>query len=140
NSGEVTITVLSTVTNAVGHCGNAFDATQVWQAMDGCSNSATCSQTVTVIDTTPPVMDCTSSTNKIVQIGTPWTFDAPTATDNSGEVTITVLSTVTNTAGHCGNAFDATRVCHAMDGCSNSATCSQTVTVVDPTTPIINSA
>src|SRR5205823_168384 len=91
NGGLVTVTILSTVTNTVGHCGNTFDATRMWQAIDGCSNSATCSQTVTVIDTTPPVMDCTSSSNKAVQLGTTWTFDAPTATDNSGQVTLAIL-------------------------------------------------
>src|SRR2546425_2701870 len=98
---------------------------------DACSNSARCSQTVTVVDTTAPVMNCASSTNKTVQLGIAWTFDAPSATDNSGTATITILSTVTNTAGHCGNPFDATRTWQATDACTNSAQCSQTVTVVD---------
>jgi len=138
NSGTATITILSTVTNTAGHCGNTFDATRTWQATDACSNSARCSQTVTVVDTTAPVMDCTSSTNKTVQLGTAWTFDLPTATDNSGTATITILSTVTNTAGHCGNTFDATRTWQATDACSNSAQCSQTVTVVDTTAPVMN--
>src|SRR5439155_85742 len=100
NGGSATITILSTVTNQTGHCGSTFDATRTWQATDACTNSAQCSQTVTVVDTTAPVMDCTSSTNKTVQLGIAWTFDAPTATDNSGTAIITILSTVTNTAGH----------------------------------------
>src|SRR5262249_57615564 len=100
----------------------------------------TCSQTVTGMDTTPPVMDCTSSTNKTVPLGMPWTFDPPTATDNSGSVTINILSTTTNTIGHCGNTFDATRIWQAIDGCSNSATCSQTVTVIDTTPPAMDCA
>src|SRR5258706_2812978 len=83
--------ILSTVTNTAGHCGNTFDATRVWQAMDGCSNSATCSQTVTVIDSTTPVMDCSISTNKTVQLGTAWTFDTPTATNSSGMVPVIIL-------------------------------------------------
>src|SRR5205085_8998295 len=94
--------------------------------------------TVTVVDTTAPVMDCASSTNKTVQLGSAWTFDPPTATDNSGTATITILSTVTNTADHCGNTFDATRIWQAMDACTNSAQCSQTVTVVDTTAPVMN--
>src|SRR5205085_5766199 len=81
NSGTAIITILSTVTNTAGHCGNTFDATRTWQAVDACTNSTQCSQTVTVVDTTAPVMDCTSSTNKTVQLGSAWTFDAPTATD-----------------------------------------------------------
>src|SRR4029077_10398744 len=137
NSGtNWTLTILGTVTNTTGHCGSAFDATRTWQAMDGCSNAAQCSQTVTVLDTTAPVITC--STNKIVQLGSAWTFDPPSVTDNSGtNWTLIILGTVTNTSGHCGSAFDATRTWQAMDGCSNAAQCSQTVTVLDTTAPVI---
>src|SRR5206468_12946899 len=108
NSGNATITILSTVTNVVGHCGSTFDATRTWQAIDACGNSSSCSQKVTVVDTTAPVITC-SSTNKTVEQGSAWTFDAPTATDNGGtNVTITILSTVTNVTGRCGSTFDAT--------------------------------
>src|SRR5439155_771678 len=138
NSGSATVTVLSTVTNAASHCGTTFDATRTWQAADACGNTSTCSQTVTVVDTTAPVMNCTSSTNKTVQLGAAWTFDLPTATDNSGSATVTVLSTVTNAAGHCGTTFDATRTWQAADACGNTSTCSQTVTVVDTTAPVMN--
>src|SRR5258708_4255090 len=136
NSGSSVITVVSTVTNTASHCGTTFDATRTWQATDACGNSAQCSQTVSVVDTTAPVITCTS-TNKTVQLGTAWTFDPPTATDNSGGSVITVVSTVTNTASHCGTTFDATRTWQATDACGNSAQCSQTVSVVDTTAPVI---
>ena len=84
------------------------------------------------MDTTAPVITC-PSTAKTVQRGVAWTFDAPTATDNSGSNTISILSTVTNLTGHCGNTFDATRTWQATDACGNSSTCSQTVTVIDTT-------
>src|SRR5258706_4290117 len=100
NSGTATLSILSTTTNTTRFCGNTFAATRVWQALDGCSNSATCSQTVTVIDTTPPVLNCSSSANKTVQLGVAWTFDTPPApTDNSGTATLSILSTTTNTTG-----------------------------------------
>src|SRR5207247_352901 len=137
NSGSTTITVVSTVTNTASHCGTTFDATRVWMATDACGNSASCNQQVTVVDTSTPVITC-SNTNMTVEFGTPWTFDLPTATDNSGSNTITIVSTVTNTAGHCGTTFDATRVWMATDACGNSSTCSQTVTVADTTPPVIN--
>src|SRR6185503_4247685 len=145
---------VSTVTNVTGHCGTTFDATRTWAATDACGNSSTCSQKVTIVDTTAPVITCSSTcsqkvtlidttapvitcsnTNKTVQCGTAWTFDAPTATDNSGTSTITIASTVTN-AG-CNNTFSAMRTWKATDACGNSAQCSQTVTVVDITAPII---
>src|SRR5260221_9990879 len=82
---------------------------------------------VTIVDTTAPVITCTS-TNKTVEQGATWTFDAPTATDNSGSNFITIVSTTTNTTGHCGTTFRATRTWMATDACRNSASCSQKVT------------
>ena len=85
-----------------------------------------------MVDTTAPVINC-SSTNKTVQLGTAWTFDPPTATDNSGSATLTVVSTVTNTAGHCGNTFDATRTWLATDACTNTARIAgEPAFVIDP--------
>src|SRR5207244_6484654 len=95
-----------------------------------------CSQNAYATLSTAPIIAC-SSTNKTVEQGVAWTFDAPTATDNSGSATITILSTVTNVTGHCGSTFDATRTWQATDACGNSSSCSQKVTVVDTTTTII---
>src|SRR4029078_2849344 len=136
NSGSNPITILVTLTNVTGHCGTTFDATRTWAATDACGNSSTCSQKVTIVDTTAPVITC-SNTNKTVEQGAAWTFDAPTATDNSGSNTITIVSTVTNVTGHCGTTFDATRTWAATDACGNSSTCSQKVTIVDTTAPVI---
>src|SRR5258707_5685788 len=95
--GTNTITIVSTVTNTAGHCGTSFDATREWVATDACGNRAACSQKVTVVNTTAAVIIC-GSTNKTVEFGSAWTFDAPTATDTGGTNTITIVSTVTNTA------------------------------------------
>src|SRR5258707_2829163 len=136
NSGTNTITIVSTGTNTAGHCGQTFDAIRTWQATDACGNFSRCSQTVNVVDTTAPTITC-SNTNKSVEIGIGWTFDSPTATDNGASNTITIVSTVTNTAGHCGIGFDATRTWQAADACGNFSRCSQTVNIVDTTAPII---
>src|SRR5207244_4624879 len=108
--------------------GSTFDATRTWQATDGCGNNSSCSQKVTVVDSTAPVITC-SSTNKTVEQSKAWTFDSPTATDNSGSATITILSTVTNVIGHCGSTFDATRTWQATDACGNSSYRNKTVTI-----------
>src|SRR5205085_1683465 len=133
--GDVTMTLLNTVTNLTGHCGNTFDATRTWRATDACGNTADCSQTVTVLDKTPPTITCVA--NKTVECASTWTFDAPTASDTCGNVTITIVGTVTNLTGHCGNTFAATRTWRATDACGNTAECSQTVTVEDHTPPTI---
>src|SRR5205085_2648919 len=133
--GNVTITILGTVTNLTGHCGNTFDATRTWRATDACGNTAECSQKVTVEDRTPPTLTCVP--NKTVECTSAWSFDAPTAADTCGNVAITILNTVTNTTGHCGNTFDATRTWRATDACGNTSDCSQTVTAEDHTPPTI---
>jgi HYR domain len=53
-SNGVALTIVGTVTN--GTCPKII--TRTWQGVDDCGNSAQCSQTVTVVDTTPPFLDC----------------------------------------------------------------------------------
>jgi len=132
--GTAGITVVSTLTNA--GCGNTFTATRTWRATDECGNQATCSQTVNVLDTTAPVITCVG--DKTVQCVAAWSFDAPTATDGCGTNGIIIVSTVTNSG--CGNTFTATRTWRATDACGNQATCSQRVSVVDTTPPVISCA
>src|SRR5262249_20217480 len=93
--------------------------------------SSSCNQTVTIEDHTPPTIPC--APNSPAECTSAWSFAAPPATDACGSVTITILDTVTNTVGHCGNTFDATRTWRATDACGNTADCSQTVTLVDTT-------
>lgn len=128
--GSATVTVLNTVTNAQG-CLTFI--TQTWQVTDACGNSITCSQTVTVADRTPPVPSCAA--DKTVVCGTTWTFDTPTAIDAccGTNVTIQVFSTVTN--GSC--APTITRTWELTDCCSNHVFCSQSVTALDTTPPVI---
>jgi hypothetical protein len=137
---NVTVVVLSTVTNNAGGCGGTFTATRTWQAIDGCGNSSTCSQTVHLIDVTPPVMTCGPARN--VVCGSGWSFDTPSVTDNCGgtNVTLQVVSTVTNAAGLCSGSFIVTRTWESVDSCSNRATCSQTLTVIDSTGPSLTCA
>ena len=123
----------STVTN-LGSC-PLLVATRTWLVKDICGNSNSCSQTITVVDTTPPVITCAS--NKTVQCGSAWSFDNPTATDacSGTNVTITILSTSTNPL--VGGTFLAKRIWTIADPCTNIVTCTQTVTTVDTTAPVI---
>ncbi|MEY2407543.1 MAG: large repetitive protein [Verrucomicrobiota bacterium] len=125
--------IVSTTTNAL--CGKTYAATRVFDATDASGNVATCSQTVTVVDTTAPVITCAPA--RSVECGTPWNFDPPSATDgcNGSDVLIRVVGTVTNQT--CGRTFSATRTWQATDPCTNSAQCSQTITVVDTTPPVL---
>jgi hypothetical protein len=229
-SNGVILTVVSTVTN--GACPQVI--TRTWMGVDDCTNRDQCRQTVTVVDTTPPTLDCSCltnatvnpvpltviactgtipnlclaaakcaadrcglvgcsqtppagtvvgpgvhpititvsdcasnsasclvnytviapaggctftllcSSNKTVECGTQWSFDPPTWTNAcspppgtvSNGVILTVVSTVTN--GSCPQVI--TRTWMGMDDCGNHAQCSQTVTVVDTTPPVLDCA
>ncbi len=119
--------------------------TENWSIIDGCGNSTNCSQTVTVVGCCPSnclVVQC--PTNKTVQCGSTWTFNPPTATSccptmfdpPSGILTnvlITSVSTVTN--GACPKVI--TQTWKIIDGCGDTNFCTQVVTVVDTTPPVI---
>ena len=127
----VTLTV---VTNSNAPCNQKYAG--IWTVTD-CTGTVlgVCTQNVTVVDTTPPVITCAS--NKTVQCGTAWNFDNPTALDAccGTNVTINLVSTVTNTPA-C--PLVVTRTWTATDCCTNTSTpCSQTVTVVDTNPPAI---
>lgn len=90
---------------------------------------------INVVDTTPP--NLISASNKVVQCGSIWGFDAPVAIDAccGTNVTIAIVATTTNScAGNtCLESFTRTWV--ATDCSGNKSTCSQTVTVVDTQPP-----
>jgi hypothetical protein len=74
---NTTLTVVSTETNS--GCGLTYTATRTWVVTDGSGYQASCGQTVHVVDTTAPVINCAG--DKSVVYGNPWTFDNPTAQD-----------------------------------------------------------
>ena len=128
-----TVIVLSTTTNVPANCPTTI--TRTWQATDCCGNSTNCSQTVTEVDTIPPVIVC--GPNITVQCGTSWSFSPATATDNCCIVSTAVFlaSTSTNNTGACSETIEA--VWEAVDCCGNKAFCTNYVNVVDTLPPAI---
>ncbi len=126
---SLTVTVLNTVTNS-GPC--PLVITRAWLVSDACGNTAECSQTVTAIDSAPPVLTCAG--DKTVSATAAWSFDPPRAYDTccGYKVAVVVVSTETN-AVSCGQAI--TQTWRATDCCGNSATCHQTVTVASAAPP-----
>ena len=60
-------------------------------------------------------------------------MDEASATDNCGDVTIDVEEVIT--PGTCSGSYTITRTFTANDGCGNSSTAVQTITIVDTTSP-----
>src|SRR5438309_9304157 len=70
--------------------------TRSWDAVDACGNhSATVSQVITVVDTTPPTIGSAGANATIECTFTP-SFTAPTATDACNGATVNNLADVTS--------------------------------------------
>jgi hypothetical protein len=122
--GPVTITSNAPATFGLG------DTVVTWTATDAYNNFSTGTQTVTVEDTTPPVITGPANVTEeatglqtIVAIGT------ATGTDAVGPVTITSDAPATFGLG------DTIVTWTATDAYNNSSTATQTVTVEDTTAP-----
>ncbi|MBK9452431.1 MAG: HYR domain-containing protein [Bacteroidetes bacterium] len=112
--------------------------TNVFQVTDASGATATCSSTVTVVDTDLPVLTCPSNITVNTASGlcsAVATFSAPVGTDNCpGTTTVQssgLASGATFLAGTTTNTFTAT------DAVGNTATCSFTVTIIDNELPTI---
>src|SRR5216110_1778551 len=109
---------------------------RTWTATDDCANSASCSQTITFVDTTPPVIVCQPDrTNEWVTGAVP-VFGNPTASD-ACDPTLTITFVDSELPATCPAVRIFRRTWTATDDCTNSASCSQTITFVDTTPPVI---
>jgi hypothetical protein len=117
-------------------CTNRFNITRTYQAVDACGNSATCAQTITVFDDTPPsILNCPGNVTVQCANAVPAPSTSITATDNcGGGATVTFLGDVMSNQT-CTNRFNIARTYRATDACGNSSSCTQTITVFDSTPP-----
>ncbi len=109
--------------------------TRTWTATDACENTASCVQTITIVDTTAPTV--TAAPDATVECGEELPTPDAAVTDNCNEAGWTVEATMEPT---CGDAFIMTRTYTATDACGNSSTDTQIITVVDTTPPTIEAA
>ena len=52
---------IRSVSTFVEDCGNTGVITRMWRAVDECGNWSSCTQTITVVDTTPPEVQCNAN-------------------------------------------------------------------------------
>jgi hypothetical protein len=119
-------------------CPDTYTLVRTWTATDDCGNEATCSQTIEVSDTTPPVMsglpDPGPFTVECDQI--PPRHTGVTATDNCDtDVLIQELENVFE--GDCPGEYTLVRTWMASDNCLNNQAFDQTFLVVDNTPPVV---
>ena len=130
--GEVIISVEATITP--GSCTGDYTITRVFTATDDCGNATSATQTITIIDTTAPVL--TIPSDYTAECSDDHPMDDASATDNCGEVTIDVVDTTI--AGACEGDYTISRLFTATDDCGNSIFSYSDITIVDTTAPVSN--
>ena len=106
--------------------------TRMYTATDDCGNTSTCIQTITIIDSTPPMITCPADIT--AECGEMYDAGMATATDNCDMVVDITFEDVT-VSDMCPQVIERTYT--ATDDCGNSATCLQTITIDDTTPPTI---
>ncbi|GIV33138.1 MAG: hypothetical protein KatS3mg031_0673 [Chitinophagales bacterium] len=129
--------MITTQTDTVsGACTNAYTITRTWIATDACGNSSSATQAITVTDDTPPVITGIGP-DKSITCEEAVEFDQATAQDGcGGQVQLAYMDDTL--AGQCPNSYTITRTWTATDACGNSATASQSVTVIDTLPPVVS--
>ncbi|MEZ5031033.1 MAG: DUF5011 domain-containing protein [Saprospiraceae bacterium] len=123
--------------NTPGGCTGEYTLTRTWTAEDVCGNAITHTQTITVEDTTIPVVTCAADV--VIECDDddqPANTGMTTAVDNCDpSPAITFLDNVV--PGVCPDAWTIERTWTISDDCNNSTSCLQTITVEDTTPPAI---
>ena len=116
-------------------CGSGNQVLVTFLAEDDCGNMSTRTATLTIEDTTAPVLsgvpgDITVACDNIPSVANPTSTDACDA-----DVTISFIEIRTN--GTCNDTYTLTRTWEAEDDCGNTSTGTQIITVEDITDPVL---
>ncbi|MFK8006549.1 MAG: SdrD B-like domain-containing protein, partial [Saprospiraceae bacterium] len=116
-----------------GNCEDNYTIERTWIATDNCGNNVSGTQTITVQDTTDPILagipaDETVECNAIPNPA------SPTATDNC-DADVDIAYEEVRTDGNCADNYTLTRTWTATDNCGNTDVQVQVITVQDTTDP-----
>ncbi len=126
-------------------CGDTGVTAVQFTATDGCSNTSTCTATITIVDNDNPVittgpsnltLECDDATNT-TQINT-WLANNGGALGSDSCDDSPVWSNVeANSSTQCGNATTTTYIFTLTDACGNASTTSAQVIIEDNTAPAL---
>jgi len=133
------LTVVNSTSTSPINCTNRKFIYRKWQATDPCGNLQEETQTVTVNDDTPPVIDYEdgATTIELECPQDPFVWPKPNATDNCIDMTTWESADSSIPAPVGSNVVSITvRTWIAADVCGNTDEAAYTITVVDTTPPI----
>ena len=134
NCTDVTVSVFSIgEVVMIDECNSSV--TYIYLAEDECNNRTFCTQVISIVDTTAPVL--TVPADASYECDEEIVYLDATATDNCHTATVTELESET-IQGNCPQAYTIIRNFVANDGCGNMSYGSQTINVVDTTAPVFS--
>ncbi len=123
-----------------GSCANKFVVQRTYTATDVCGNSSSRTQTITVNDSTAPVISGIPADVTVqCAAAVPAPDDAAVVAADNCDGTIVITHSDQTIPGSCANKFVIKRTYTATDVCGNSSSRTQTITVNDNTAPVITS-
>ncbi|MBL0316731.1 MAG: T9SS type A sorting domain-containing protein [Flavobacteriales bacterium] len=130
-SGDVAVVYLGETSE-----GDACETvlTRVWAATDVCGNRTDCVQTITIRDTTAPVLNGTPDAEITVECDAVPAAAEVTATDNCQEI-VNVEYAQSIEPGNCPGYYTISRNWYATDSCGNDVAFNQIIHVQDTTAP-----
>ncbi|TVR38078.1 MAG: hypothetical protein EA392_10945, partial [Cryomorphaceae bacterium] len=131
---DASVNVLFEETTEPGDCPQSFTIFRTWTAIDTCENTASYTQIIEVVDTTPPTFDMEDSE---ITLSCEEEADIvpPSAFDNCSEV-VEITSALDVVDGECENEWTEIYTWTATDECNNNASVSLTIHYVDNTAPV----
>ncbi|MFD1063793.1 gliding motility-associated C-terminal domain-containing protein, partial [Winogradskyella litorisediminis] len=135
NCTTFTVTSNYQYSNLVAGCGNTGTIDVIYTLTDLAGNSSTVDATLTIVDTTAPVI-ATLPDESTINCPSEPVFAEATAEDACSDFELTFEDV--RTEGDCAGEYSITRTWTATDVCGNSSTASQTINVVDVDAPVFN--
>jgi hypothetical protein len=117
-----------------GSCPNSYVLERIWTAVDACGNQVDAVRTITVLDTTPPVIELTGDEIIILESNVD-TYEEPgvTVSDNCDTAAIEVI--IAGDVVDTSTTGDYVVTYSASDACGNNAIQINRAVIVEDTTP-----
>ena len=131
---DVSISFTENIT--AGSCTDNYTITRTWTATDNCGNETSQTQTLTIQDTTDPVLSGVPADVTVECDAVPAPAQ-PVASDNC-DVDVDLDYEEVRTDGSCEDNYTLTRTWTATDNCGNTEVEVQVITVQDTTDPVLS--
>jgi hypothetical protein len=132
------VTVTFSDSEGDANCTGMAVITRTFTATDGCGNVSTAQQTITRIDTEAPVASVADASMTCEEYDSATEYGSYEVSDNCMSEVVVSWAEVSNTQEGSNGCFVAEREYTFTDGCGNSSSVIQTITVTDDVAPVMD--